>query len=73
MNVRVSIVRRSVLIDVSGRPFWIFRRGRFLRRRRKERKREWDAMRCEVCGCTDLHACPGGCSWVRPGLCSACG
>lgn len=27
---------------------------------------------CEVCGCTDEHACPGGCSWVAPGLCSRC-
>lgn len=39
-------------------------------------------MRCRVCGCDDLHACiveggPGEdilkpCSWVDPGLCSAC-
>lgn len=27
---------------------------------------------CEQCGCTDDNACQGGCSWVRPGLCSAC-
>lgn len=29
-------------------------------------------MRCEVCGCTDDRACPGGCWWARPGLCSRC-
>jgi hypothetical protein len=29
-------------------------------------------MVCEICGCTDDRACPGGCSWVRPGLCSQC-
>ncbi len=29
-------------------------------------------MTCRVCGCTDLHACPGGCFWVEPGLCSEC-
>ena len=39
-------------------------------------------MQCRVCGCDDLHACiveggPGEdilktCSWVEPGLCSAC-
>jgi len=27
---------------------------------------------CSVCGCTDDKACPGGCFWVKPGLCSAC-
>lgn len=30
---------------------------------------------CRVCGCTDDHACPGGCAWVRrakPPLCTAC-
>jgi hypothetical protein len=27
---------------------------------------------CRVCGCTDDHACPGGCCWVEPDLCSAC-
>jgi hypothetical protein len=27
---------------------------------------------CRVCGCTDDHACEGGCSWVEPDLCSAC-
>lgn len=34
--------------------------------------------KCLVCGCTDLRACPGGCSWAeidrkrRTGLCSRC-
>lgn len=33
--------------------------------------------RCEVCGCTEERACPGRCSWLRPGpdqgpRCSAC-
>lgn len=27
---------------------------------------------CRVCGCTDDRACPGGCCWVEPDLCSAC-
>lgn len=33
---------------------------------------------CVRCGCTDSHACPGGCSWVvkhkhsNTGVCSAC-
>lgn len=33
---------------------------------------------CRGCGCTDSHACPGGCSWVLldiempTGICSRC-
>ena len=27
---------------------------------------------CRVCGCTDEKACPGGCHWVEPDLCSKC-
>lgn len=27
---------------------------------------------CRVCGCTDDRACPGGCWWVEPDLCSQC-
>ena len=29
---------------------------------------------CKKCGCTDEHACPGGCSWTNKErtLCSAC-
>ncbi len=27
---------------------------------------------CRKCGCTDAAACPEGCSWVLPDLCSAC-
>ena len=27
---------------------------------------------CTECGCTDGHACPGGCCWIEPGLCSRC-
>ena len=28
---------------------------------------------CLQCGCTDGAACPGGCNWVAPSLCSSCG
>lgn len=27
---------------------------------------------CRFCGCTNVCACPGGCGWVEPGLCSMC-
>lgn len=27
---------------------------------------------CRRCGCTDLQACEGGCSWTEEDLCSAC-
>lgn len=30
------------------------------------------ARACRVCGCTENHACPGGCYWVDIDLCSAC-
>lgn len=29
-------------------------------------------MKCSICGCTDDNACPGGCYWAVPGLCSEC-
>jgi hypothetical protein len=28
--------------------------------------------KCRVCGCTEDHACPGGCYWVEEDLCSEC-
>ena len=31
-----------------------------------------DVRTCRACGCTDMHACPGGCYWVGADLCSAC-
>jgi len=31
-----------------------------------------EVRRCRVCGCTEDHACLGGCSWVKADLCSAC-
>lgn len=30
-------------------------------------------MKCQVCGCTDTHACLGGCYWIAEELCSNCG
>jgi hypothetical protein len=40
-------------------------------------EREWadlndDDPVCRVCGCTEFHACPEGCWWVEPDLCSSC-
>ena len=29
-------------------------------------------MICRRCGCTNERACPGGCYWVEPDLCSQC-
>jgi hypothetical protein len=29
-------------------------------------------QKCRVCGCTWENACPGGCYWVEPDLCSQC-
>ncbi|HEX7128289.1 MAG TPA: hypothetical protein VF406_21260 [Thermodesulfobacteriota bacterium] len=27
---------------------------------------------CRRCGCTSANACPGGCVWATPDLCSRC-
>lgn len=27
---------------------------------------------CAACGCCEHHACPGGCIWASPSLCSKC-
>jgi hypothetical protein len=27
---------------------------------------------CRGCGCSDERACPGGCVWAEPNLCSRC-
>lgn len=37
-----------------------------------KRQAEEYVRSCRVCGCTDDHACPGGCYWVEEDLCSAC-
>ena len=47
------------LIDIANTAMILWWR---MRQRRK----------CRVCGCTEDHSCPGGCSWVAPDLCSAC-
>jgi len=31
-----------------------------------------DVSTCRVCGCTDMEACEGGCTWVEDDLCSKC-
>lgn len=33
---------------------------------------ETSVRACRVCSCTDDRACPGGCFWVGPALCSRC-
>lgn len=35
-------------------------------------RRGGEGPECRVCGCTELNACPGGCSWVEEDLCSRC-
>ncbi len=27
---------------------------------------------CIICGCTESRACPEGCYWSRPNVCSEC-
>lgn len=40
--------------------------------RERDRAKASGEQVCRVCGCSDLDACPGGCAWVAPDLCSAC-
>jgi hypothetical protein len=37
-------------------------------------KTRWHEGTCKRCGCTDDHACPGGCSWADEThmLCTQC-
>ncbi len=37
-----------------------------------ENKESTEPRKCRVCGCTDDHACEGGCYWVEDDLCSSC-
>lgn len=34
------------------------------------RQQSAEEEHCVVCGCTQMNACEGGCSWIEPGLCS---
>ncbi len=36
------------------------------------KKRKYKGPRCRRCRCTNRRACPGGCFWIEPDLCSAC-
>lgn len=40
----------------------------------EQHRREPGLRSCIHCGCTDDHACPGGCWWIstRPPICSRC-
>ena len=31
-----------------------------------------EERRCRACDCTEQKACPGGCHWIEPDLCSQC-
>lgn len=42
--------------------------GKVLRKKKAPQKEQV----CHICGCSDLMACPGGCAWVEPDLCSSC-
>ncbi len=48
------------------------------RKRRLKMVQEKPERTCVECGCTEGHACPGGCSWAveypdpLKGLCSQC-
>jgi hypothetical protein len=35
-------------------------------------RKKLPVRRCRVCGCTDGRACPSGCWWALPDVCSQC-
>ena len=39
---------------------------------RQERIASGEEAVCAVCGCSQSRACPGGCVWAAPNLCSRC-
>jgi hypothetical protein len=39
---------------------------------RQKRIAAGEELACRSCGCSESKACPGGCHWAKPGLCSAC-
>ena len=43
--------------------YWLTETGQAMARALK-------GPRCRHCGCTEMNACPGGCSWVKPDVCS---
>jgi hypothetical protein len=67
-------------LAASGKEQEIARRGIPLRVRGRRPVRATDRRRaqlvppaCRACGCTNERACPGGCWWLEPDLCSRCG
>lgn len=52
--------RGSDEITIKSSPVWC------------PKKVKSDSRKCKVCGCTDGHACVGGCYWVSVNLCSKC-
>jgi hypothetical protein len=46
--------------------------ARIIAKRCEPRKTPAVPRTCRVCGCTDRRACPEGCYWTGPNLCSAC-
>lgn len=41
---------------------------------KKKKKTRPEELSCIGCGCTEAHACAGGCSWARkdPPVCDRC-
>lgn len=45
---------------------------RSVRVRERDRAKASGEQVCRLCLCSEKDACPGGCFWVAPDLCSAC-
>jgi hypothetical protein len=76
LGARSAVGNVAQLLDERWRLLNSFGKGGVHDGKARERieaiERELGMPRCRVCGCTDDRACPGGCYWVEPDLCSAC-
>lgn len=62
----------SARLDEGDDPFLSLQALETVMREGIRRYEEASVPRCRICGCTDDHACYGGCYWVEPDLCSSC-
>lgn len=65
-------LRREERVVVVGEIAWLMQGDAWRAVGPAERPDLFEHEVCRSCGCTELRACVGGCSWVTRGLCSRC-
>lgn len=70
---KIDLADEVLILNVDGYIGESTARELAYARDRGKTVRFWEEIRtCRVCGCTDDHACEGGCWWVDRDLCSSC-